>query len=191
MALKFVLQVATEELSKPTFSSTNSNTDITRSKGHRRKSSLAQSPLRPRGLRRRSSGSTEGLEPEQQLARNMGITLPSSADTESLQGNVVEQVLAERVKKLEIHSSSLRASTENSISSQLHDAHVMLQLLQDTLLKETPYKTVELLSPEMVGSVNTFEQDVAYVQTNIDEIDLHVLQARNATRDQIVERWAR
>lgn len=65
----------------------------------------------------------------------------------------------------------------------------MLQMLQDALHSQSKYGKLHLLDPEMVESVDTFEQDIAYVQTNMEEIDLQVLQMKNVKRDQIVKRW--
>ena len=106
-----------------------------------------------------------------------------------MRAEALEQLLAERVKKLEIHNESLRQSTENSIPSRLCNAATTLQILHDVLHSQSKYGKVHLLDPEMVESVQTFEQDVAYVKTNVEEINLEVLQGRNVKRDQIVQRW--
>lgn len=112
-------------------------------------------------------------------------------DSEHAQIEALEQILSERLTKLRLHSDNLQASTETSISSYLQNAHSTLQLLQDSLLAETPFHKVHFLDPELVGAVDTFEDDVLYVQTSMEEIDLQVLQGKNVKRDQIIERWTR
>ena len=93
--------------------------------------------------------------------------------------------------KLGLHSDNLQSSTEGSISEYLKNAHATLQLLRDSLLGETPYGKVRLLEGEMVGAVETFEDDVEYVRASVEEIDLQVLGGRNVKREQIVGRWGR
>lgn len=190
MALKTVLAAAKKELLQTSLIKTPTS-PVKSNTPRRRKSSTPQSPLKVRNLRRRSSGSVEGLEPEQQLARNLGISIPADSDSEQARIEALEQVLSDRLTKLGLHSENLQSSTETSISSYLQNAHATLQLLQDSLLAETSFHTVRFLDPELVGSVDTFEDDVLYVQKSMEEIDLQVLQGKNVGRDQIVERWSR
>lgn len=93
--------------------------------------------------------------------------------------------------KLEIHSTSLQSTTESSISSHLLDAHLTLQLLQDSLLAESLYSKVRLLDPDIEASVTMFEQEIEDLQRSLEGIDLSALQERNVKREQLVERWSR
>ncbi|TVY48436.1 hypothetical protein LOCC1_G000907 [Lachnellula occidentalis] len=191
MATQFVLDAAKKELSRveeiPRASSP-SKLETQR----RRTSSVAHSPIQTRNSRRRSSVlENDDVEPEQQIARNLGITLPSVGGSEQARADALEKSLSERLTKLEIHSTSLQSTTESSISSHLLDAHLTLQLLQDSLLAESLYSKVRLLDPDIEASVTMFEQEIEHLQGSLEGVDLSVLQERNVKREQLVERWSR
>jgi hypothetical protein len=194
MALQFVLGSAKKELSRVSDSPT-SITTTSPSKPNtqrRRTSSAARSPARTRTTRRRSSGpETEDIDPEQQIARNLGITLPPPTLSSYARVEVLEKALTERLTKLEIHSSSLQSTTESSISSHLLDAHLTLQLLQDSLLAESLYHRVRLLDPDIEASVSMFEGEIGDLRGSLEGVDLGGLQGRNVRREQLVERWSR
>jgi hypothetical protein len=192
MALKFVVDSTKKELSRPepptakAASPTKSNTQ------RRRKSSSSQtSPVRARNTRRRSSGPEEDIEPEQQLARNLGVALPAEGVSDNARITHLEKMLSERITRLEGHANSLQSTTEKSVSSHLLDAHTTLGLLQDSLLAQTLYHKVRLLDPKVESDVASFEQDVQHLQKSLDAVDLHSLQAKNVHREQLVERWSR
>lgn len=131
------------------------------------------------------------MDPEQQLAFNLGITLPPSTLPESSRVSALEKTLSERLTKLDIHSSSLQSTTESSISSHLLDAHLTLQLLQSSLLADSLYHKVRLLDPDIEASVGMFEQEIGDLQNSLESMDLSGLNGTNVKRDEIVERWAR
>lgn len=189
MALQVFLEALKQELIPSPPSPTIPSSPIMANTPRRRKSSTSQPQIKSRHSRRRSSG--EDLEPEQQLARNLGITLPHDSESEQVKLEALERALTDRKTKLSIHSQNLQDTTESSISSHLKDAHVTLQLLQRSLLADTPYYKVELLDPELAASVDTFEEDVQYVQKSIEEIDLQVLQTKNVRKEQFIDRWSR
>ena len=92
--------------------------------------------------------------------------------------------------KLQIHSASLQSTTESSVSSHLLDAHLTLQLLQDSLLTVSLYHKVRLLDPDIEASVSMFEGEISDLQQSLEGLDLSVLQGRNVRREQLVERWS-
>jgi hypothetical protein len=192
MALASVMELSKRELSRvesPTpkpASPTKSNTQ------RRRKSSSSQtSPIRARTTRRRSSGHDEDIEPEQQLARNLGVVLPAEGISDSARIEALEKMLSERMTRLEGHANSLQSTTETSISSHLLDAQNTLGLLQDSLLAETQYGKVRLIDPQIESDVSKFDQEVQNLQKSLEAIELHQLQAKNVNREQLVERWSR
>jgi len=192
MAVEHVVESTKKELSRVRPSSASKPTSPAKSNTQRRrKSSGSQSPLKVRSIRRRSSGHDEDIEPEQQLARNLGIALPAEDLSEILRVEALDKMLFERIGRLENHATSLQSTTETSISSHLLDAHTTLDLLQDSLLAETLYRKVRFLDPEIESSVASFEQDVQELQKSLDAVDLHSLQARNMHREQLIERWSR
>ncbi|TVY87763.1 hypothetical protein LAWI1_G003175, partial [Lachnellula willkommii] len=158
MAIQFVLDSAKKELCRVEDSPTPSSPSKPNTQQRR---TSARSPVRTRNTHRRSSAlENDDVEPEQQIARNLGITLPPVGVSEQARATALEKSLSERLTKLEIHSSSLQSTTESSISSHLLDAHLTLQLLQDSLLAESLYSKVRLLDPDIEASVGMFEQEI-------------------------------
>jgi len=190
MAIQCVLDAAQKELSRVESPTTSSPSE--QDTQRRRASSVAHLPIQTRNTRRRSSVlENDDVEPEQQIARNLGITLPPVGVSEQARANALEKSLSERLTKLEIHSTTLQSTTESSISSHLSDAHLTLQLLQDSLLAESLYSKVRLLDPDIEASVTMFEEEIENLQGSLERIDLSVLQERNVKREQLVERWSR
>ncbi len=158
----------------------------------RRKSSGANTALRIRGNHRRSSGNMEeDMEPELQLAKALGISLPAEGVPESTRAEVLEKMLLERVGRLEGHATNLQSATETSIASHLLDAHMALEMLHESLLAESLYGKVHLLDPTTEESVGSFEHDLQAVQKSLEAVDLYSLQSKNFHREQFIQRWAR
>lgn len=192
MALQAVLASANKELSHAETTPVAKLSSPTRpNTQRRRKSSTSQATLRVRKTRRSSGHFDEDIGPEQQLARNLGVALPTEGVSDHERANLLERMLAERLTRLEGHATSLQSTTESSISSHLLDARMTLGLLHDSLLAESQYRTVRLLDPELENAVKSFERDVKRVQDGLEGVDLHSLQARNVNREQLIERWSR
>lgn len=192
MALQAVLDSANKELSRSETTAVAKTSSPTRpNTQRRRKSSSSQSTLRVRNTRRSSGHFDEDIEPEQQLARNLGVALPTDGVSDHERANLLERMLAERLTRLEGHTTSLQSTTESSISSHLLDARMTLGLLHDSLLAESLYHKVQLLDPKLDAAVTNFEKDVQHLQNDLEAVDLHSLQARNVHREQLIERWSR
>lgn len=185
MALQFVLQEADKELKRPV----DPSSEITTSPNtqRRRKSTVGQL-----SRRRRSSGQFEDdIEPEQQLLRNMGISLPDVTNDEA-RVDIFERALSDRLGKLRGHALNLQTTTESSISSHLLDAHLTLQLLQDSLLAATPYKSVKMVDPEITNGLGYFERELEEMREKVEGVDLQQkLHVRNVHKENLIERWAR
>jgi hypothetical protein len=188
MALRAVLDSAKKELSrveKPTMIPRSSPAKPNIQK--RRTSS----PEKLRMNRRRSSGiENEDIDPEQQIARNLGITLPVDLVSSQERAEALERALSDRFTKLDIHTTNLQSTTESSISAHILDSHLTLQLLQDSLLAETLHHKVRLLDPDIEASVSMFHQEIEDLKSELDGMDLQRLQARNVNREQFIARWA-
>jgi hypothetical protein len=192
MALKYMLEEAKKELQRSDISSPDTKVKSAKPSVQRTKSSGPTSPVRKRPARRRSSGQIDDeIEPEQQLLRNLGVSLPIDSESGHQRIDALEKVLLDRANKLDGHANSLQSSIETSISSHLLDAHVTLHLLRNSLLADSPYHSVKLLDPEVESSLSKLENDVQQVQENLGSLDLQKLLARNAHREQLVERWSR
>lgn len=193
MALKYVMDEAKRELERSRTSTTENKPKAPKSPTMQRtKSSGPTSPVRKRPIRRRSSGQADDeLEPEQQLLRNLGISLPHESVPEQQRIDALEKAQLDRANKLEAHWHSLQSSTETSISSHLLDAHITLHLLRNSLLAQSPYNNVSVLDPDVESSLSTLQDDVERLQERLEGLDLKKLQARNPHREQLVERWSR
>lgn len=141
-------------------------------------------------MHRRSSGDGD-VEPEQQLARTLGITLPDQIYSDIDKIDALERMLSERLTRLEGHAANLQSTTETSISSHLLDARTTFELLQDSLLAKSRYNKVHLLDPELKSLVTKLEMEIVTMQQDLEAVDLHNLQSRNVHREQLVQRWSR
>jgi len=192
MALQFVVDSAKKELSRPEPSTTKPSSPTKPNTQRRRKSSSSQtSPACARATRRRSSGHDEDMEPEQQLARNLGVVLPAEGVSDTARVEALEKMLSERITRLESHANSLQSTAETSISSHLLDAQITLGLLRDSLLAETLYGKVRLIDPDVESDMSKFDHKVQDLQRSLEAVELHTLQAKNMNREQLVERWSR
>jgi hypothetical protein len=192
MALQFVLDSANTELKRTDSLPSGKPVSLAKSNTQRRrKSSGSQTSLKVRNTRRSSGHLDEDLDPAGQLARNLSITLPAADATDEERAAFLEKALVDRASKLEGHMTSLQSTTEASIASHLLDAHITLNLLQDSLLADTDYHTVHLMDQQLESAVNTFEHDIQGLQEQLESVDLYSLQTKNVHKEQLVERWSR
>ncbi|KAF8861323.1 hypothetical protein BDZ45DRAFT_265253 [Acephala macrosclerotiorum] len=192
MALQFVLDSAKNELTRTeTLPTTKSTSPAKSNTQRRRKSSGSQSSLKVRNTRRSSGHLDEDMDPAGQLARNLGITLPASDASNHERAAFLEKALLDRANKLEGHMASLQSTAETSIAAHLLDAHITLNLLQDSLLADTEYHTIHLLDQNLETSVDMFEHDIQALQEELEAIDLYSLQTKNVHKEQLIERWSR
>lgn len=192
MATDFVVESAKKELvpSEPTTKSKPSSPAKSNTQA-RRRSSGTNAVLRRAAHRRSSGNMEEDMDPEQQLARTLGLSLPAEGVPDAERVEAIEKMLFERISRLEGHASSLQSTSESSIASHLLDAHMTLGILHDSLLAESLYGKVHLVDPSIEKSVANFEKDIQNVQQSLEAVDLHSLQSKNVHRDQFVQRWAR
>jgi hypothetical protein len=193
MATQFVVAAAKKELltPEPVIKSKPSSPAKSNSQS-RRKSSGTGGAQRIRGAHRRSSGNMEeDVDPEQQLARNLGLSLPADSVVDTERTTILEKMLFERIGRLEGHATSLQSTTESSIAAHLLDAHMTLEMLHDSLLADSKYGKVQLVDSNTEASVMSFERDIQNVQESLEAVDLHSLQSKNVHRDQFIQRWAR
>ncbi|CCU81679.1 hypothetical protein BGHDH14_bgh04668 [Blumeria hordei DH14] len=148
-------------------------------------------PLSISRSKRRISNFGEDIGAEQQLARNLSVTLPNDNDSSEASSTSWENLISEKTARLAIHASSLQSTTESCIASHLLDSHVALNLLLDSLLDKSAYRTIRMVDPDLQNAEELLEQDIRNLQDKLATLDLHELQTRNVRRDQIVDRWSR
>jgi hypothetical protein len=158
-----------------------------------RKQSKAISPVRPRNTRRRSSGTSfdDDANPELQILRNLGVSMPSEPTNERNIAATLQDVLTDRAMKLNGHAKSLQEVSEASIGSHLHDSQVTLQLLMESLLSETQYKSVSLVDEEIQEAIGKLEKGVEEIKREAEAVNLDSFREKNVRRDDLAERWAR
>lgn len=192
VAMQYVLGEAKKELSSPDPSQTTMTVNpVKPNTQRRRKSSGSKSPVQLRNRRRSSGQQDDDIEPEQQLLRHLGITLPSDVISDRTHMEVFERALSDRLTKLEIHTASLQSTTESSITLHLTDAHTTMQMLRDSLLAESLYNKVQLLDPDIECSIAIFEDEINALQGKLEAVNLQKLHAKNVNREQFIERWSR
>ena len=182
MATKFAIDIGKKELQH------QAARQPSRSTTHQRPFSQTQSL--PRNNRRRSS-TFEEMDAEQQLLRNLGISLPTENDSDDARTEFLENVLRERVEKLKSHMANLESTTETTISSHVHNADVTLQLLYNALQADSVYGEVQLLDPDIVSSFNAFEEEIKNLHENLEAVNLQRLQLKNVHKEQLIKRWSR
>ncbi|KAG9233961.1 hypothetical protein BJ875DRAFT_377471 [Amylocarpus encephaloides] len=192
MTLRAVLESAKQEISRvEKIAAISTAASPAKPNTQRRRTSSAASTSRMKVNRRHSSGvELEDVDPEQQIARILGVTLPEESLSDHDRSQALEKVLADRLTKLDIHATNLQTTTQSSIATHLLDSQLTLQLLQDSLLAETLYHKVRLLDPDIESSVSMFEQEIDDLQADLGGLDLQPLQARNVDREQFLARWS-
>ncbi|KAI6246989.1 hypothetical protein HI914_04985 [Erysiphe necator] len=130
------------------------------------------------------------IMPEQLLAQNLGLVIPKS-DSEEADVFEMENILSERMAKLESQEITLQKTMESFISSHLSDAHVTFDLLWNELLDKSTYQSVKLIDSELLKTVDFIETETFKYQEKLDAIDLYDLQANSNQRDYFLGRWSR
>ena len=159
-------------------------------------SSPARTQPRPRHTRR-SSGVGTGIPddpPVDEILRNLAISLPvddaSSANVKS-QAQALAAILVERRAKVHDVAHNVQEAFEASANKQLADAKVAIQMARDSLLAESPFGRVQLVDPEIDGSIAVLGQELEEVQARLEVVDAGLVKARgrNAKKEELIRRW--
>lgn len=145
----------------------------------------------PVSKNRRRSSIDNDIQPEQQILRNLGLSIQESNADPSVVTAKLLRDLEERRTRLKGHALSLQESEEQSIASSLVDARLTLQQLKGAVLAETKYNTIRFVDEEVEEAILLMEDEVENLKTEIDAIDLDKSKERNVQRDALVERWGR
>ena len=171
----------------------------------RRKSSGnagGSSPVRTRttsGPRRRSSGATQtDLPPLEQLLQILALVLPQHdegvnghAPNGSANIGVLASTLADRSLKMADIAGNVQESFEAAAASQLADARRALQAVRDSVLAESPLGDINLVDPEIEGSIAVLTQEAEKIKLRLAHADkgLEKARGRNAKREELISRW--
>ncbi|EPE32699.1 hypothetical protein GLAREA_07833 [Glarea lozoyensis ATCC 20868] len=191
-ALTTILSTTKSELTQslpPPLPKSNLNSSPSKPALPRRRTSSLTHPPNLHLHRRRSSGID--LDPETQIARNLGITLPPTSATAAQVADSLGRIRRERSTKLGIHATSLQTTTEGSIAAHVAESQVALRVLTDALLAESAYGGVRLVDPDVEASVGMFEGEVEGLKKEMEGLDLEVLRGRSVDGERFVKRWTR
>jgi hypothetical protein len=156
-----------------------------------RKLNKPVSPVRSRNTRRRSSVASleDDTNAEQQLLRNLGISLPAELPVDNSAAANFKNILLDRTMKLNSHARNLQESSETSIACHIHDAQLTFHLLRQSLLSETEFSSPRLLDPEILEAIAVSELEVEGVRLETGKMDLERLRERNTRKEELVQRW--
>ncbi|TQS34091.1 hypothetical protein Golomagni_05540 [Golovinomyces magnicellulatus] len=147
--------------------------------------------ISPRDMCSLSSPIEGETRPEEQLAQNLGITLPKKGELEEASKLAMEKILCERIARHRSQESILQSTIESLISSHLADARVTLVLLRDVLLDKSNYHKIELVDPELLRALDQVEADFSHANERLEALDLSDLESENNQRNFFVKHWAR
>lgn len=161
------------------------------SQSHARKLNKPVSPVRSRNTRRRSSVASleDDTNAEQQLLRNLGISVPAELPADDSTAANLKNILLDRTTKLNNHARNLQQSSETSIACHIRDAQLTFHLLRQSLLSEAEFNSRRLLDPEILEAIANSELEVEGVKLETSKVDLERLRERNTRKEELVQRW--
>jgi hypothetical protein len=148
--------------------------------------------------RRRSSGIglTADEVPLEQLLRMLALSSPAEEDIAhsslfSPQVAALATALADRTAKVVDVASNVQESFEANATAQIKDSCLAHQLLRDSLLAESPFGKVELVDPEIGGSIQILDQELENVARKLEQLDQEVtsIRGRRGKQDELIRRW--
>lgn len=189
MASQFIIKAAQAEIltsdTKPAISPPKPTIP------RRRKSSGSHgSGHLPSNPRRYSGQLDDKLEPELQMMRSLGISLPVGCTPDQSRTKIIEKTLSDRMAKLENHAASLQSTIEASYSSHIDDAQRTAQLLEGCLMQKKQLGgSTETFNGSEVA-LHNFRQHVKNSRAELEAIQLQEFHQNNAAREEFVKRWA-
>ncbi|KAJ2902968.1 hypothetical protein MKZ38_010620 [Zalerion maritima] len=184
----------------------------------RRRSSGGVSPVRQRITRRRSSGRFDdvggppldtildhlalSLVPDEPMmpvtpgpnaqhvpAPNVNPTRACQVTTDHVRRAAV--ALGERGEKAADVGRSVHEAIESGSSAHVADVKRAVQMLRDELLAETPYSGVNLIDPEIEGSIAVLRRELEAVKARTEGVESSISRAgKSGKRDEFVAKWS-
>ncbi|PFH58766.1 hypothetical protein XA68_13228 [Ophiocordyceps unilateralis] len=120
----------------------------------------ASPPRRPSPIRRRSSTARDEA-PLDILLQNLSLSAPRNSTVNGKQqSNFLSRAVTERSQKAAEVARGAQESFETSVVAQLRDAKLAIQLLEDSLLADSPFAEVNLSDPELETSILVLDQEI-------------------------------
>lgn len=179
---------------------------LTSSPARRRRSVYGQvaSPVR----RRRSSGIglLADISPLEQLLQSLSLLLPEPDDIlddsseqragRGAYGNMANALslhatLTDRRTKADGVAGNVQEAFEADTTTHLADGRRALWMARESVLAESEFGAVQLLDPEIDGSIAVMAQEVGNIRSRLGGVakDLDAARRGSAKRDRLVARW--
>jgi len=159
----------------------------------RRAAQQSGSPVRqqPKAKPRYSISTPEA--PLDEIMRTLAISLPQEGEVldEKAQINELASTLTNRQQKAEDVAQNVQETFEDAATRHVADGKLAIQLVRDSILAESPFGEVQLVDPEIEGSISVLTQALAAVEKKLKTVNaaLPTLRGKNAKREELVSRW--
>ncbi|POR32467.1 Uncharacterized protein TPAR_07337 [Tolypocladium paradoxum] len=139
---------------------------------------------------RRSSG-IQAEPPLEVLLQNVALPLlPLDEDDSKKQVATLARALADRSQKSADVARGAQESFEMSAIAQLEDTRRAIQLLRDSVLAESPFGEVNLVDPEIEGSISVLEQEIGKAREKLKIAEGQNVVAKSERREDMLQRWS-
>ncbi|PHH78740.1 hypothetical protein CDD83_3944 [Cordyceps sp. RAO-2017] len=148
------------------------------------------SPVRLAGRHGRS-GSSSGQDdaPLEVLLRNLAVSIPPDARDGRKKVEFLARTVAERSLKADEVARAAHESFEASVTSQLRDAKLAIQLVRDSVLADSPFGDIKLSDPEIEASILVLDQEVEKARERLSTIERQKMPIRSVKREEIMQRF--
>ncbi|KAG6061299.1 hypothetical protein E4U32_003032 [Claviceps aff. humidiphila group G2b] len=161
------------------------------------KNPIPISPIR-RAPQRSSSAIREGDDGDEEsaletLLKRLAISLPPEGEASpTARLNALAKIVDQRSRKCDEVAHAAQESLEIVTRAHLTDAKLAVQLLQDSILAESPFGHVNIVDPDIEGSIDVLRQELDKVQgklRTLEEQGKRIVASSRVKRDEFVERW--
>ncbi|KAG6105759.1 hypothetical protein E4U31_001249 [Claviceps sp. LM219 group G6] len=163
------------------------------------KNPIPISPIR-RAPQRSSAAIQEGSSDDgdeesalETLLKRLAISLPPEDEASpTARLNALAKIVDQRSRKCDEVAHAAQESLEIVTRAHLTDAKLAVQLLQDSILAESPFGHVNIVDPDIEGSIDVLRQELDKVQgklRTLEEQGKRIVASSRVKRDEFVERW--
>ncbi|RDA94854.1 hypothetical protein CP533_4214 [Ophiocordyceps camponoti-saundersi (nom. inval.)] len=148
------------------------------------KMAVSPSPIRPRPSTSRDEA------PLDLLLQNLSLPAASNSTMSGKQqSSLLSRAVSERTQKAAEVARGAQESFETGVMAQLSDAKLAIQLLQDSLLADSPFADVNLSDPELETSILVLDQEIGKAGEKLRAVERRRPVGRSEKRDEIVRRY--
>ncbi|RDA89043.1 hypothetical protein CP532_0610, partial [Ophiocordyceps camponoti-leonardi (nom. inval.)] len=148
------------------------------------KMTASPSPVRLRSSTIRDDG------PLDLLLQNLSLPMArNSSMSGKQQSSLLSRAVVDRTKKAAEVARGAQESFEQGVVAQLCDAKLAIQLLQDSLLADSPFADVNLSDPELETSILVLDQEIGKAGEKLRAVERRRPIGRSEKREEIVRRF--